>query len=680
MGLVHDEESHLPNHFALGGDTRHDFVPPNKGPGCAVITAQRTFFAPAFDRVPCEMYSRAELGSATRGRSRVTLGPHSRLSTNTYYGRFPASYWQRWTRVTEVHIDVTLTGAGQVRVFASDADGQPRVVSSQRVLDSTDRCLSLVAAIDTFIDGGALWLEFETTDGPLTVREVRWSVAAPQRLRPAAIVMCTFNRPDDCLFTLHTLSNDSEALPTVDAVYVIDQGSESVRSHPRFNSVRRVLGPKLHYVRQANLGGSGGFTRGLYEIAGGPNPHHANVLFLDDDILLDPESVTRLTAFANSTTEPAIVGAQMLHLLHPHRLHVSAETARFTPVEPGLASAGSLRHVDLTKRNQDLRVDADYNAWWCCMLPAEVVTDAGYPLPLFCQWDDVEYGYRCRQRGHATVTLPGAAVWHADFDWKDEDEWVRYFTLRNALIITVLRGEFRPSASARVFLNWALRCLVSLRYAETATLIKAVEDFLGGPGTLHDGGQAALAEVRAIRARYPETHRHAACEVPGITATARPLATAGPAPSRKNAVLAKRLIFQLLGKIDGTASVATRDAHWWHVSLFRTAVVTDASQECVRLRRFDRRLLIRLGRQAVRTAYRLARDGARVQHGWRTAESFLSSRNYWTRLLRESSTPDSQCEVTHEHQDSHPSRAGADQTQPARQTATGNGGSSHTGN
>lgn len=106
--------------------------------------------------------------------------------------------------------------------------------------------------------------------------------------------------------------------------------------------------------------------------------------------------------------------------------------------------------------------------------------------------------------GHATVTLPGSAVWHADFDWKDEDEWARYFTLRNALVIDALHGDFRPRASARVVWRWVLQCLVSMRYAQAATLIKAVEDFLRGPEVLHDGGVEAL---RAIRRSAPSTRR-----------------------------------------------------------------------------------------------------------------------------------------------------------------------------
>jgi len=270
------------------------------------------------------------------------------------------------------------------------------------------------------------------------------------------------------------------------------------------------------------------------------------------------------------------------------------------------------------------------------LLPTDIVAEVGYPMPMFFQWDDVEFGYRARSRGQATVTLPGAAVWHADFDWKDEDEWARYFTLRNALIIDALHGDFRPRVSARVARRWIFQALVSMRYGQAATLIKAVEDFLAGPDVLADGGTRALAEIRALRAQHPETRRHPACEVSDFPPAGRPVAVAGPWPSRETAVLVKRLVWQLLRRPRGRVSIASADAHWWHVSLFDTAVVTDASQEAVRLRRLDRARLVGLARQALATTWRLRRHGRRSQLCWRDALPRLTSRDNWTRLFDKS--------------------------------------------
>ncbi|MEB3371640.1 glycosyltransferase [Saccharopolyspora mangrovi] len=599
--------------------------------GAAV--AMRTFFTPPFAGLPVDLYTKIEDGAATRHRTAVTVHPHSTVSTSTYFGRFPASYWQRWTAVGEVTVRANVSGAGIVRVMASDSKGGTRTLHTERVAGTTETAALWTVSTGKFADGGAIWVELVTEADPLQVADVEWLVPHPHRGRPTTAVLCTHNRPEDCLNTLRALAADPAAMSALSAVYVVDQGDDTLESRESFESVREMFSDRLHYLRQRNLGGAGGFTRGLHEVLADEDVV-ANALFMDDDILLEPDTVVRMTTFANSAVEPVVVGSQMLQLLHPYQIHVSAEHARFTTIEPGLAVEGGLDRADLTEELQDRRVDADYNAWWCCLLPSEIVRDAGYPIPMFFQWDDVEFGYRIRGRGHATVTLPGAAVWHADFDWKDEESWVRYFTLRNALIIDALHGDFNGTASAKVFLRWAAECLVSMRYAQAEVLIAAVEDFLTGPAVLHDGDASTVGRIAELRSRHPETARHKPSQVPGLTGSSRPIRKAGPAPAHRRLVLAKRLVWHLLGKVGGSASISSGDAHWWHVGLFETAVVTDASQESVSVRRVDRDELRRIGRKALRTALRLRREGDRARAAWRDGHSSLTDRKNWTRLFQ----------------------------------------------
>jgi galactofuranosylgalactofuranosylrhamnosyl-N-acetylglucosaminyl-diphospho-decaprenol beta-1,5/1,6-galactofuranosyltransferase len=623
-----DEESRLD--VEVAGET--DL--PETGPDLERLVAQRGFFGPPDDRLPAGSYVITD-GEVSCARTGAVLGPRSTVSQNTYFGRFPASYWQRWTSISEAVLEVAVTGAGRITVQASDRHGSARVLATHCADDAKPTRIDVPVVVDRFVDGGAVWAEFTTGVGEhLRVDDVRWSVTAPATLRPTALVMCTHNRADDCVATLETFARDAEARLMVDAVYVVDQGDDPVESRPEFVGISEDLGSSLHYRRQPNLGGAGGFTRGLYEVAEVQGADAANVLFMDDDILLEPDVVVRLTAFANRTVEPVIVGAQMLHLLHPEKLHVSAETARFTTIEPGLpVDDDALNKTDITKELQDIRVDSDYNAWWTCLISSEIVADVGYPMPFFFQWDDVEFGYRARARGHASITLPGAAVWHHDFDWKDEDDWTRYFTLRNALMIDALHGAFDPAASARIAGRWIAECLASMRYGEAATLILAVEDFLRGPDSLADGGVAALHAVRQLRRNYPETQRHPAASVPGLPAAGRPRVRAGHAPSRPAAVLAKRLVWQLRGRVGGTVSISAEDSAWWHVSRFHTAVVTDRSQEGVRLRRFDREALLRLGREAATVLWRLRRDGGDARERLLVAVPELTSRAHWQKLF-----------------------------------------------
>jgi galactofuranosylgalactofuranosylrhamnosyl-N-acetylglucosaminyl-diphospho-decaprenol beta-1,5/1,6-galactofuranosyltransferase len=403
--------------------------------------------------------------------------------------------------------------------------------------------------------------------------------------------------------------------------------------------VSAALGGHLRYVRQPNLGGAGGFTRGLFDATAGAPEDQADVLLMDDDVMLEPEIIVRLTAFAASTTKPTIVGGQMLNLLHPTHLHVSAERADPERLVNGLPIPGALQEaylLGLDERllpiNQERRVDAEYNGWWSCLIPAAVVREIGYPLPLFFQWDDVEFGYRARAHGFPTVSLPGAGVWHADFGWKDWDEWHRYFNLRNGLIMSALHTGFSTKRiNARVAELLGIY-LVGMHYGLTATLLQAIEDFLDGPEILRDGSVDAAAEIRRIRAAYPETVVHAMADVPDDFRDMQVVRAANK-PGRLGLTWAKRAAYQLAGKsVHRTGAVHAGDAHWWHVSLFDRVVVTDMGETGVRIRQRDRDLAFTLARRGLVAMKRLRSEGPAVARRYQDAMPELTSRANWARL------------------------------------------------
>ncbi|MET4047211.1 MULTISPECIES: glycosyltransferase [unclassified Rhodococcus (in: high G+C Gram-positive bacteria)] len=605
----------------------------NAGP-CG-LTAQRLLFDGPSPLVSADMYANVAKGNAERSRYAAVLSKRTIVDTNSYFGRFPASYWQRWTDVTEVRFEAAVTGAGRIDIVATDSKGRKRTVSSTTIdTDGQSSRLSMAVKVQQFLDGGALFVRFTTSSGELIVEGADWSVDAPEKLRPTSVVICTFNRADDCANTLAAMADDPIALNGVDNVYVVDQGTDQVQTRAKFQRVSAELGDQLVYITQPNLGGAGGFTRGLYEVQGkGGDP--ANVIFMDDDVLCEPEALVRMNAFANKTVEPAIIGAQMLYLLHPDRVHVGAEVANLQKIEAGLHVKDAISDKSALKKKQDIRVDAGYNGWWSCLIPSEIVSQIGYPLPLFFQWDDIEYGYRARANGFATVTLPGAAVWHADFAWKDWDEWHRYFNLRNGMITAALHGGLDGRKLARQLSTDLFRYLVSMQYGMAFTLIKAIEDFLAGPSNLVDGGMEAAGAIRRERAAYGETKRHNANAVPDVRPAGMFITPAGPTPNKKLewAVLAKRVLNQWRGRVHpGPVAISADDAHWWHVSLFAHAVVTDRSQEGVRVRKRDKDAAKTLFIRGVQALRRLRTETADVSDAYRIAMPELTSRENWARL------------------------------------------------
>ncbi|AHH14995.1 putative glycosyltransferase [Nocardia nova SH22a] len=604
----------------------------HRAPGRLVL-ARGVFTGPA-PKISDELYAVVK-GKSHRARMSLRLEKGAHAHTNTYFGRFAASYWQRWTTVTEVEVSfrIAVADRARVRLAASDIAGHRRIIDSADV--NSDGVVVLRAPLDQYVDGGALWLEFDAVGGELTISELAWTAPAPDRIRPVAIAICTFNRAEDCAHTVAALASDVEVLSAVDKVYVVDQGTDLVSDRELFQRTQPRFGDKLRYIRQPNLGGAGGFTRGLYEVSSVDSfegSDHADVILMDDDILCEPETVLRLNAFANLTVEPTLVGAQMLFLLNPDYLNVGAEEVHLHELRHGQKVPKALRNTSMLKRNQERRVDAGYNAWWTCLIPAEVIARIGLPMPIFFQWDDVEYGVRAREAGFVTVTLPNAAVWHADFYWKDFDDWARYFSMRNSLIVSSIHADLDPKAVTRKLFRELSEYLVGMQYGLAHTTLQGIEDFLKGPKVLADGGIDALAAARTSRGEYGETKKHAVATAP-VRQSDVQMRRAGGEPSRPLLVLVKRAIQQWTGRTQhGVVGVTREDAHWWHLALFDHVVVTDASQSGVRIRQRDKEKARALLLRTWRVLRRLRRDLPELSRQYRTAQSELISRENWARL------------------------------------------------
>ncbi|HET9118784.1 MAG TPA: glycosyltransferase, partial [Pseudonocardiaceae bacterium] len=443
-------------------------------------------------------------------RSSVTLPPGRQLSFATYFNAFPASYWKRWTRVEEVVLRVTARGTGRVDLYRSKANGD-LVHLEGRQLDTGDGDVELEfrESLAPFEDGGWVWFDVATGRDPLTIADGAWIIDEPLPVRALAVAITTFNRPADCVTALAALAEDPAVLDVVSKVFVVDQGNVKVQDHQNFSQVAARLDDRLVVINQENLGGSGGFTRGMLEALRTADIEH--VLLMDDDVRLEPESVLRAHAFASATSAPVIVGAQMLNLQLPSQLHamgeiVDLQTSFWRPA-PGSVSAHDF--AKLTLRQQPMlhaRIHSTYNAWWMCLFPREVLERTGLPLPLFIKWDDAEHGLRAGKCGFPTVTLPGCAIWH--MPWTDKDDttdWTAYFHLRNRLITMAVHSPYniRPAILHEGF-RTTFRHLMAMEYSTVVLRHKAIEDFLAGPEQLFASLREALPAIRRLREGYDD--------------------------------------------------------------------------------------------------------------------------------------------------------------------------------
>ncbi len=274
-------------------------------------------------------------------------------------------------------------------------------------------------------------------------------VPAPGRAK-VAVGIPTFNRPADCVNALAALTSDPLVDEVIGAVIVSDQGTNKAVDHPGFAAAAAPLGNRLSIHNQPNLGGSGGYSRVMYEAL--KNTDCEQILFMDDDIRIEPDSVLRALAMNQFAKVPTLVGGQMLNLQEPSHLHVMGEmvdqenfmwtNAINTEYDHNFAKYKLNDEEEYRSRLLHRRIDVDYNGWWMCMIPRQVAEELGQPLPLFIKWDDADYGLRAGEHGYPTVTLPGAAIWH--MAWSDKDDaidWQAYFHLRNRLVVAAMHWD-----------------------------------------------------------------------------------------------------------------------------------------------------------------------------------------------------------------------------------------------
>ncbi|MBY6367631.1 glycosyltransferase [Rhodococcoides corynebacterioides] len=577
-------------------------------------------------------------------RTSVAIGAESEVSFGTYFNAFPAGYWRRWSVLTSVLLRVELSGECRIDVYRSKADGSRIHVDGA----ATDGATALEFEIDLgpFEDGGWIWFDVTTYDD-VRVDAAGWyaTVPAPGSGR-VAVGIPTFNRPADCVAALAAIASDPLVMDVVDAVIVPDQGTRKVRDRPDFDEVAAHFGDRLRIHDQANLGGSGGYSRIMYEALTTTDAEH--ILFMDDDIEIEPDSILRALALARFATVPTLVGGQMLNLQARSHLHVMGERIDRSRFMWGGADNVEYDHDFAEKplRESTLlhrRIDVDYNGWWMCLIPRVVAETIGQPLPLFIKWDDAEYGLRARAAGFPTVTLPGAAIWH--MAWSDKDDaidWQAYFHLRNRLVVAALHAPESARGLVLDTLKATTKHLLCLEYSTVAIQNMAVRDFLAGPENLVDILPTALGDVHAARREYPD-----AVVLP--SSTALPPASGADVPDvsmpvgavAKVSRLARGLVHSLRPAKDGhhetpQLNVPTMDSRWFLLSQVDGVTVTTADGRGVVYRKRDRAVAASLGREALALRRELLRRFPEVSEQYRRAVPELTSKERWERVF---STP-----------------------------------------
>ena len=580
-------------------------------------------------------------------RRRLRVESSQRVSLGTYFNGFPAGYWRRWSVVGEVRLELTVSGAGaNVIVYRSMANGRSQRVDGWTCETSGPSSVSFDLTLVPFVDGGWYWFDVIAGDEPAVVEEATWSAEVPaDRAEPGSVTVgiTTMNRPDYCAALIAQIGADDDVRELLDEVLVMEQGTQKVVDDPGFAKAESLLQGRLRVIEQANLGGSGGFARAQYEtLRSGRSTY---VLFLDDDIVAEPESIIRAVTFGDLARRPTIVGGHMFSIFAKSVLHSYGEIVnrhRFWWMSPKSSEdqwdfgARNLRSTRWLHR----RVDVDFNPWFMCLIPTQVVREIGLSLPLFIKWDDSEYGLRAQAAGFPTVSLPGAAVWHIPWtDKNDALDWQAYFHQRNRFIAALLHSPFEHGGRLiRESLNHQIKHLFAMQYSTVELRHLALKDVLAGPEGLHDALGTKLGEIRDFRAAFPDAQvsadpdafppvRHSkprrrsdTSEIPGKPAQLVSAVLGGIRQFRQPRPLSREF---------PENNIPAMDARWYHLATLDSAIVSMPDGTSAAFYRRDPGQFRDLLRRTMEIHERLYREWPTLSQRYRESLGDVTSPERW---------------------------------------------------
>ena len=305
----------------------------------------------------------------------------------------------------------------------------------------------------------------------------------PETLPKLAVSITTFKREEAVINTakrLQSFLQDFEFKENIH-IFMVDNGQ----------SVEVPKADNLTYIPNDNLGGAGGFARGLQEAE---KAGYSHVLFTDDDASFPMESLYRTYVFLALAKDShvTIAGAMVNNTTKWAMWENGAIFDRkCMPLSCGTDLRDREKFFEMEAKSRTLEHPKLYGGWWYFAFP---VQHAKYhPYPFFVRGDDVSFSIANDFR---IVLLNGVLSFQDDFTEK-ESPMTWYLDLRSHMAhhLSLESMEVGAHQVSKIAIWFLLRNFVRFQYETMETILLGWEDVMRGPQFFLDNKD--MAERRA---------------------------------------------------------------------------------------------------------------------------------------------------------------------------------------
>ena len=400
---------------------------------------------------------------------------------DTYFNGLSVEKWGKYARIENISLKLKISG--KFRVLLINKEKVNVNISEKIILESVLQSKQPQDFIIPYTDGcnrGMYTFALEALeDNSKYYGGAYTSEIDKKKIRNVkiGIGICTFKREafiEKIIKILNEaiLENQDSPLYGRLEVFIADNG--------RTLDQAVLESDKIHIYPNKNLGGAGGFTRDIIEMMQNNDKYHiTHVLLMDDDIVIEPEALARtymLLSLIRDEYRDAFIGGAMLRLDQQYR-QVEAGASWNGGNLISLKSGLDLRCCESCLYNETEEY-AEYNAWWYCCFPIDIVREDNLPLPIFIRGDDLEYGLRNMKK---LILMNGICVWHEPFENK-YSSFLEYYIIRNQLIDNAFHCQwYGKKQLKKTMFKHCVQEVMFYRYRNVDLYLQGIRDFLKGP-------------------------------------------------------------------------------------------------------------------------------------------------------------------------------------------------------
>lgn len=433
-------------------------------------------------------------GSVENAEGRICLREGATLSFGTFFNGFSVGKWRKYTQTSEYYVSFQGTGRVKLSLYHSCMKEKQPVTELllEREVELKEEQGSRLVIPENLTQGICYPVIEALSDGVILSEGAYYGTCYKESLSEIflALDICTFKREPYVKRNMAQLGcellENSHSMVYGNAQVYISDNADTLKNTFEGISYIKVM-------PNENVGGVGGFTRGMLEAM--KNPKVTHVLVMDDDAVIEPSSIEKTYVFLQvlkEEYEEYTIGGSLLRENTPWIQYESGAVWKRGKIKAlhHHKDMGQLKNILENEQEETV----EYAGWWYSCIPVKRIRQCGFPLPIFIHRDDIEYGLRSGKEQF--IFLNGVSVWHEAFENKMPGA-NEYYDWRNLAIVNSIHySDYTKDELFLFLLKWVTANVIRYRYRYVEMNLRGIEDFLKGIDWLKEqDGQKLHQEI-----------------------------------------------------------------------------------------------------------------------------------------------------------------------------------------